>query len=195
MLKDIITLWLALDISRLLKSQNIEARTPRPTGKMEQAAVITLVKPESHADRRKVKLTGGARRTTLAPCEALETGGSPACGCPSLCSQKKAETPSGPWFLAADRRSSCAGAEIDVSFHLLQGQRPWQARASSEQLAFDVMEISSGFQDHLSQAVLQPQLSPRDPSFPTTSFLQPHCVIATGQTVAEAFIGIDNNIP
>lgn len=41
LLEDIITLWLALGMSCLLKSQNIEARTPRPTGKMEQAAVIT----------------------------------------------------------------------------------------------------------------------------------------------------------
>lgn len=107
MLKDIITLWLALDVSCLLKSQNTEGCTPCPTGNMQQAAVITLVKPESHSDRRKVQLMGGARRRTgdtqLAPCEALETGGSPACGCPSLCSQKKAETPHGPRFLAADR--------------------------------------------------------------------------------------------
>lgn len=71
MLEDIITLWLALGMSCLLKSQNIEARTPRPTGKMEQAAVITLVKPESHANRRKVKLVGGARRRTTIPSQHL----------------------------------------------------------------------------------------------------------------------------
>lgn len=51
---------------------------------------------------------------------------------------------------------------------MLQRERPGRVRASSAQLAFDVTEISSGFQDHLGQAVLQPRLPPRDPSFPIT---------------------------
>lgn len=118
---------------------------------MEQVVVITLVKPESHADRRKVKLMGEQREELWYPASTLWGPGEwrfTIAAAPPCAHRTRLR-----WFLAADRHWSCARAKIDVSFHLLQGECPGQARASSGQLAFDVTEISSvpRFQDHLGQ--------------------------------------------